>query len=56
MGGTENPALMLAKLDERFNGKSTAAQISKMAEIVFLHYTDRKGDISTHIGRMDALI
>lgn len=55
-GVTDNPALMLAKLEERFNSKSTAAQISKMAELVSLHYTDRKDDISTHIDRMAALI
>lgn len=47
---------MLAKLDDRFNSKSTATQISKMAELVSLHYTDRKGDISTHIDRMAALV
>ena len=55
-GVSDNPALMLAKLDERFNSKSTAAQISKMAELVSMHYTERKDDISTHIDRMAALI
>ena len=55
-GVTDNPLLMLTKLDERYNSKSIAAQISKMAELVSLHYTDRNDDISTHIDRMAALV
>ena len=53
---TSNPAQMLTKLDERYNSKTTASKISKMAELVSLQYSDRKEDIRTHIDRMDGLI
>ena len=51
-----DPAQMMTKLDERYNSKSIAAKISKMAELVSAHYTDRQEDISAHIDRMAGLV
>lgn len=53
---TSDPALMLSKLDERYNSKTIAAKISKMAELVSLHYEDRSKDIAVHIDRLAGLI
>ena len=50
------PAQMMNKLDERYNSKSMAAKISRMAEFVSLHYTDRTKNIATHIDRMASLV
>lgn len=52
----EDPAQMMTKLDERYNSKTLAAKISKMSELVSVHYTDRSKDISTHIDRLDSLV
>lgn len=52
----EDPAQMMTKLDERYNSKTLAAKISKMSELVSVHYTDRSKDISTHIDRLDGLV
>ena len=49
---SDNPAKMLAKLDERYNSKTMSAKISKMAEFVSMHYSDRSQDISKHIDAM----
>ena len=50
------PAQIMTKLDERYNSKSMAAKISRMAEFVSLHYTDRTNNIATHIDRMASLV
>lgn len=51
-----DPVQMLAKLDERYNSKTIAAKISKMAELVSLQYADRKKDIGTHIDQVAGLV
>ena len=53
---SKDPSKMIDKLNERYNSKTTAAKISKMAELVSLHYKDRNEDISSHIDKMAGLI
>ena len=53
---TGEPMQMLRKLDERYNSKTIASKISKMSELVSLHYTDQKEDISARIDRVAGLV
>lgn len=48
------PYQMLAKLDARYDSKSTSSKISKMSDLVSMRYSTLKEDISKHIDRMRA--
>lgn len=50
------PHKMFQKLDMRYDSKSTATRISKMAELVSLKYGNLRDDISKHIDRMAGLL
>ena len=51
-----NPNTMMAKLDERYDSKSTASKIEKMSELVSMKYYNIKDDLSDHIDRMAGLL
>lgn len=51
-----NPFLMLQKLDDRYDSKSSASRISKMTELISMRYVNLKKDIGTHIDQMAAVL
>jgi len=51
-----NPFQMLAKLDERYDSKTTASRISKMTELVSLRYMSVNKDMSTHVDKMAGIL
>lgn len=52
----EQPSDMMKKLDARYNTKSTATRISKMAELVSIKYQSVREDIAKHVDRMGELL
>lgn len=50
------PHVMLQKLDARYDSKSTATRISKMAELVCVKFTNAREDISKHVDRLAGLL
>lgn len=52
----EDPVLMLENLDTRNDSKSAATKISKMSELVSMHYTSHKGDMTKPVDRMAGLL
>lgn len=53
---TGAPWEMMAKLDNRYDLRTTATRISTMAELVTVMYCTVRGDMSNHIDRLAALI
>ena len=51
-----NPHLMLTKLDERYDSKSTAARIAKMTELISMRYDNLKRSMGVHIDQMAGLL
>ena len=51
-----DPVQMLAKLDARYDNKSTAAKISKMSELVSIAYKNSAKDIRKHIDKLAGLV
>lgn len=50
------PEQMLAKLDSRYDSKSTASKIAKVSELVSTRYSSLREDMSVHVDRMAGLI
>lgn len=52
----DDPVQMMTKLDARYDNKSTAAKISKMAELVSVKYSNPAKDIRKHIDKLAGLV
>lgn len=50
------PVAMIEKLDNRFNSHTTASKISKMSELVSMHYCKVPSDMTMQIDKMAALL
>lgn len=52
----DDPAAMLAKLDDRYDSKTTASKITKMVELVSVRYSSLKDSMPRHVDKIAALV
>lgn len=51
-----DPAAMMAKLDDRYDSKTTASKITKMVELVSVRYSSLKESMPRHVDKIAALV
>ena len=51
-----DPAAMMAKLDDRYDSKTTASKITKMVELVSVRYRSFKESMYRHVDKIAALV